>query len=83
MEKKNNNKNFIGSLQSPAVAEVHPVPMGRWDEQMLLVDWLVEGLAAGLWGVGCHSGPGTVREYHVGTAQTMDLLGEERTGEET
>lgn len=32
--------NLIGSLQSPAVVEVHPVPVGQQGGQMLLVDWL-------------------------------------------
>lgn len=54
------------------------MPMGRWGEQMLLVDWLVERLVVGLWEVGCHSGPDTVLEYRAGTALVMDLRGEER-----
>lgn len=56
------------------------MPMGRWGEQMLLVDWLVLRLAAGLWEADCHSGPDTVPEYRAGTVLTMDLLLEERRG---
>lgn len=54
------------------------MPMGRWGEQMLLVDWLVERLVVGLWEVGCHSGPDTALEYRAGTALVMDLREERR-----
>lgn len=73
---------MIGSLQSPAVAEVHLVLMEQWGEQMLLVDWLAETLEEGLWKVGCHSGPGTWLERHVGTALMTDLRESEKRSHE-
>lgn len=66
----------IDSLQSPAVVEVHPVPMGQWGEQMLLGDWLAERLEACLLEEGFHSGLGTLLEHHAGTALMTDHLKE-------
>lgn len=48
------------------------MPMGQWGGQMLLVDWLAETLEEGPWEAGCHSGPGTWLERHVGTALMTD-----------
>lgn len=53
------------------------MPVGRWGERILLVDWLSERLVVSLWEAGCHSDPGTELEYRAGTALMMDLLGEE------
>lgn len=75
---KTKTPHLIGSLQSPAVVEVHPVPMGQWGGQMLLADWFAETLEEGPWEAGCHSGPGTWLERHVGTALMIDLKENER-----
>lgn len=57
---------------SPAVVEVHLVPMGQWGGQTLPADWVVETFEAGLWEVGCRSGPGIVMEHRAGTALMTD-----------
>lgn len=54
------------------------MPMGQWGGQMLLVDWFAETLEEGPWEAGCHSGPGTWLERHVGTALMIDLKENER-----
>lgn len=59
---------------SPVVAEEHPVPVGRWAERILLVDWSSERPVVSLWEAGCHSDPGTELEYRAGTALMTELL---------
>lgn len=57
------------------------MPMGQWGGQMLLADWFAETLEEGPWEAGCHSGPGTWLERHVGTALMIDLKENERERE--